>query len=56
MQLIWVPGYAGIERNEISDQHAGTRCEHPVTGSVLDFGLSQKVSKRAIREWMTRKH
>jgi ribonuclease HI len=56
VQLIWVPGYEVIVRNETADQLARTVSEHPFIGPEPACGISVEVVKKAVRDWTSRKH
>jgi hypothetical protein len=56
VQLIWVPGHEGIVDNEMADQLARTRSEHPFTEPKPACGISIEVAKKAVRDWMNRNH
>jgi ribonuclease HI len=56
LQLVWVLGHMRIDRNEIADQLARQGSSHPLTGPEPALGISAKVAKGVIRDWMSRKH
>jgi hypothetical protein len=56
VQLTWVPGHEGMVGNETADQLARAGSDHPLIGPELAGGISIGVAKRAIRDWMSRKH
>jgi hypothetical protein len=56
VQLIWVPGHECIVGNEMADQLARTRYEHPFTGPEPACGISIGVVKKAVRIWTNRNH
>jgi hypothetical protein len=56
IQLVWVPGHVGIEGNEIADQLARQGSSPPLTGHEPALGISAKVARELIRNWMSRKH
>jgi hypothetical protein len=46
----------GIDGNEIADQLARQGSSHPLTGPEPALGISAKVAKGVIRDWMSRRH
>jgi hypothetical protein len=56
VQLIWVPGHGGIAGNEIADQLARTGSEHPFTGPEPACIISIGAAKKAVSNWLNRKH
>jgi ribonuclease HI len=50
VQLIWVPGQAGIVGNEMADQLAKILSEHPFIRSKPACGISVGVAKKAVRD------
>jgi hypothetical protein len=56
IQLVWVPGHIGIDGNVIADQLARQGSSHPLTGPEPALGMSAKVGREVIRDWMSRKH
>jgi ribonuclease HI len=56
VQLIRVPGHESIVGNETADQLARTGSEHPFTGPEPACGISNGVTKKAVRDWMNRNH
>jgi hypothetical protein len=46
----------GIDGNEIADQLARQGSSHPLIGPEPALGISAKVARRVIRDWMSRKH
>jgi hypothetical protein len=51
-----VPGHDGIAGNETADQLARIGAEHLFTGPEPACGISFRVAKRAVKDWMNRKH
>jgi hypothetical protein len=51
-----VPGHEGIAGNEIADQLAGTGSEHPITGPDPACSISIGAAKKAVSNWLNRKH
>jgi hypothetical protein len=51
-----VPGHEGISGNEKGDQLARTGSEHPFIGPEPACGISIGVAKKAVIDWMSRKH
>jgi hypothetical protein len=45
----------GIDGNEIADQLARQGSSHPFMGPEPALGISAKVARGVIREWMSRK-
>jgi hypothetical protein len=56
VQLIWVPGHEGIAGNELADQVARTGSERPFTGPEPVCSISFGAAKKAVRNWLNRKH
>jgi hypothetical protein len=56
VQLVWVQGHKGIEGNETADQLAKRGSLHPLIGPEPACGISERVAKRAIRDWVCREH
>jgi hypothetical protein len=54
VQLVWVPGHMGIDGNQIADQLARQGSSHPLIGPEPALGISAKVARRVIRDWMSR--
>jgi hypothetical protein len=56
VQLLWMPGHKGIEGNETANQLAKRGLLHPITGPEPACGVSERVARQAIRDWMCREH
>jgi hypothetical protein len=56
VQMIWVPGHEGIVDNETADQLARAGSDHLLIGPEPACGISIGVAKKAVRDWMSRKH
>ena len=56
VQLVWVTGHEGILVNERADKLAKKSADTPFTGPELILGLLYSMVKRAIGDWMERKH
>ena len=54
--LLKVPGHEGILSNERADELAKKGADTPFTGPEPILGLLYSVVKRAIGDWMERKH
>jgi hypothetical protein len=46
----------GIDGNETADQLARRASSHPLTGPEHVLGISAKVARGVIRDWMSKKH
>jgi Ribonuclease HI len=56
VQLLWVPEHESILGNERADELAKKDEDTPFTGPEPILGLRFSVVKRAIGDWMERKH
>ena len=56
VQVVWVPVHEGILGNEKTDEQAKKGADTPFTGPEPILGLLYSVVKRAIGDWMERKH
>jgi len=56
VQLIWVPGHAGVEGNEYSDQLARQASQSRVYGPEPIIPLSSRLGQVALQEWARRQH
>ena len=56
VQLVWVPGHECILGNKSADELAKKGADTPFTGPEPVLGIPYSVVKRAIRDWMERKH
>ena len=56
VQLVWVPGHEGILGYVKADELAKKGADTPVTGPEPVLGLLYSVVRRAIGDWMERKH
>jgi hypothetical protein len=55
IQLVWVLGHMGVDRNEIADQLTRQGSSHPLIGPEPALGKSAKVAREVIRDWTSRK-
>jgi hypothetical protein len=53
---MWVPGHERILGKEKADELAKKGADTPFTGPELVLGLAYRVVKRAMEDWMKRKH
>ena len=56
VQLVWVLGHEGILGNERTDELAKKCADTPFTGPEPVLGLAYSMVKRAIGDWIERKH
>jgi hypothetical protein len=49
-------GHETLFGNETADQLARAGCDHPLIGPEPACGISIGVAKKAVRDWMSRKH
>jgi hypothetical protein len=49
-----VPGHEGNTRNETADHLARTGSEHLFTGPEPACGISFRVAKRAVKDWINK--
>ena len=56
VQLMWVPGHEGILGNERANQLALKVADTPFTGPEPVLDLQYSLVKRAIGDWLERKH
>jgi hypothetical protein len=56
IHLVWVPGHVRTDGNEIADQLARQGSSLPLIGLKPALGLSAKVAREVIRDWMSKKH
>ena len=45
IQLVWVPGHTGIDRNEMADEKARQGSSHSLIGTETPLGISVKVAR-----------
>jgi hypothetical protein len=56
VQLTWVPGYMGIDGNEMADQLARQGSSRPFIGPEHAMDISAKIAREVNRGWTNRKH
>jgi len=54
--LYWVPEYAGVQGNEITDKLARDRSALQFVGPELALGVSRQDIRRRIRGWLVNQH
>jgi Ribonuclease HI len=56
IQLVWVLGHVGIDRNETADELARQGFSHQLIGPEPVLGISAKFAREVIRGWTSRKY
>ena len=56
MKLASVPGHMGFDGNEIAEELAKQSYSHLLIGPEPAIGVTAKVARRVIRDWINRKH
>jgi ribonuclease HI len=56
VQLIWVPRHEGTVGNKTADQLARMGSDHPLIGPEPACSISIGVTRKAVRDWMSKKH
>ena len=54
--LYWVPGHAGVRRNEIADKLARDSSVQGFVGSKPFLGVSRQNIRKKIKHWMENQH
>jgi hypothetical protein len=54
--LYWVPGHAGVRRNEIADELARDSSVLEFVGPESALGVSRQDIRRRVRQWLVNWH